>query len=110
MTLDEAIKHAEEVMLENIEKTKNRNASDPIAIECGECADEHRQLAEWLKELKTKREKLDRIAELINEVDLADMTQAQLEHEVDGCPIGEIKDNMWQLYCLISDISFTLKR
>lgn len=56
MTLDEAIKHAEEVMVENLEKTKDRNASDTIAIECFECADEHRQLAEWLKELKRYRE------------------------------------------------------
>lgn len=52
MTLDEAIKHAEEVMIENLEKTKDRNASDPIAINCFECAEEHRQLAEWLKDYK----------------------------------------------------------
>ena len=57
MTLDEAIKHAEEVMVENMEKTKCRNASDPIAINCFECAEEHRQLAEWLKELKKYKEK-----------------------------------------------------
>lgn len=56
MTLAEAIKHAEEVMTENLEKTKGRNASDPIAINCFECADEHRQLAEWLKELKRYKE------------------------------------------------------
>lgn len=56
MTLDEAIKHAEEVMAENLEKTKDRKASDPIAINCFECADEHRQLAEWLKELKAYKE------------------------------------------------------
>lgn len=35
MTLDEAIDHAREV-----------------ADGCGKCADEHRQLAEWLEELK----------------------------------------------------------
>lgn len=52
MTLDEAIKHEEEVMTENLEKTKSRNASDPIAINCSECAEEHRQLAEWLKDYK----------------------------------------------------------
>ena len=52
MTLDETIKHAEEVMNENLEKTKGRNASDPIAINCFECAEEHRQLAEWLKDYK----------------------------------------------------------
>lgn len=55
MTLDEAIKHCEEVMIENLEKTKDRNASDPIAINCFECADEHRQLAKWLKELRAYR-------------------------------------------------------
>ena len=36
MSIDEAIKHAEEVA----------NSS------CEKCAEEHRQLAEWLKELK----------------------------------------------------------
>lgn len=58
MTLDEAIKHAEEVVVENLEKTKGRNASDPIAINCFECAEEHRQLADWLKELKQLRDQL----------------------------------------------------
>lgn len=52
MTIDEAIKHCEEVIVENLEKTKDRNASDPIAINCFECAEEHRQLAEWLKDYK----------------------------------------------------------
>lgn len=40
MTLEEAIDHAEEV----------------AKIECGKCAEEHRQLAEWLRELKKLRE------------------------------------------------------
>ncbi|MBO6304328.1 MAG: hypothetical protein J6M62_04490 [Selenomonadaceae bacterium] len=40
MTLDEAIKHAEEK-----------------ARECGKCAEEHRELAAWLKELKWYRER-----------------------------------------------------
>jgi hypothetical protein len=40
MSLDEAIKHAEEVA----NKTN-----------CSECSDQHRQLAEWLKELKEYR-------------------------------------------------------
>ena len=39
MTIDEAIRHCDE-----------------IAAGCGECADEHRQLAEWLRELKRLRE------------------------------------------------------
>ena len=55
MTLDEAIKHAEEVADEkkkeacNLYDAKNYEESR----ECIWCADEHRQLAEWLKLLKT---------------------------------------------------------
>jgi hypothetical protein len=41
MTLDEAIKHAEEV-------ANGMTAQG----ECPECAADHRQLAEWLKELR----------------------------------------------------------
>lgn len=40
MTLEEAIEHCEEV----------------AKITCGECANEHLQLAEWLRELKQRRE------------------------------------------------------
>ena len=52
MTLDEAIKHAEEVAEQNEWFEKNYLES----IQCKECAEEHRQLAEWLKELKEYRE------------------------------------------------------
>ena len=45
MTLDEAIKHCEEVAIEYEAKG-----------ECFECGKEHRQLAEWLKELKKYKE------------------------------------------------------
>lgn len=67
MTLDEAIKHEEEVMNENLEKTKDRNASDPIAINCFECAEEHRQLAEWLKELREIKNIVDSAEMIIEE-------------------------------------------
>ncbi|WP_287385652.1 hypothetical protein [Lachnospira sp.] len=40
MTLDEAIKHAQDVADTN----------------CGQCAEDHKQLAEWLKELKELKE------------------------------------------------------
>ena len=45
MTLDDAIKHAEEKAYGNTE-----------------CAEEHKQLAEWLKELKWRRVKMDNFA------------------------------------------------
>lgn len=59
MTLDEAIRHAEEVAKEN-EEWYMENPSilgyQEKFYDCKECADEHRQLAEWLKELKRLKE------------------------------------------------------
>ena len=46
MTLDEAICHAEEVA--------SRRFDD--RVHCIKCADEHRQLAEWLKDYKRLKE------------------------------------------------------
>lgn len=49
MTLDEAIKHCEEVAEE---QEKYCPTQPGKRDEHAECAAEHRQLAEWLKELK----------------------------------------------------------
>lgn len=52
MTLDEAIKHCEEVA-ENNEKIANTfEYSLKTKSDCKKCAKEHRQLAEWLKKLQ----------------------------------------------------------
>ena len=56
MTIDEAIMHCEEVadgnenLAEFYYKEPGRNTA--LGDDCRECAEEHRQLAEWLKELK----------------------------------------------------------
>ena len=67
MTLEEAIKHCEEVAKENDDSAKefyrisklethpDRKYAEGVYVECKKCADEHRQLAEWLKELKKLR-------------------------------------------------------
>lgn len=52
ISLEEAIKHEEEVA-EELEKIKCIKA---VTLEECKCAEEHRQLAEWLKELKQLRE------------------------------------------------------
>ena len=54
MTIDEAIKHAEEVA--------SRMFDD--RVHCIKCAEEHRQLAEWLKELKMYREMIPSASEV----------------------------------------------
>lgn len=61
MTLDEAIQHCEEVAKENEEialYTPIEFMSSDINIEqCRECAKDHRQLAEWLRDYKRLKEK-----------------------------------------------------
>lgn len=63
MTIEEAIKHCEEVAEKNETKgkmiqnnfSKLRREQKQEIDSCLECASEHRQLAEWLKELKELR-------------------------------------------------------
>lgn len=57
MTLDEAIKHEEEVAEQNEWFDKNCLES----MQCRECAAEHRQLAEWLKDYKRLLEQEQKI-------------------------------------------------
>ncbi|MCR5788645.1 MAG: hypothetical protein K6G83_02040 [Lachnospiraceae bacterium] len=56
MTLDEAIKHAEEVARKEQEKgfdlNTHYNCETEYGKKCYKCAAEHRQLAEWLKDYK----------------------------------------------------------
>ncbi len=71
MTLEEAIKHCEEVA-EELEEEAVKGCCDDTEImnKCIECVNEHRQLAEWLKELKFYKDRQDLInkswQELIN--------------------------------------------
>lgn len=83
MTIDEAIKHAEEVAEENSKSyeewlaCKNRGnvgwsksdieAVDKSIEQCKKCAEEHRQLVEWLKELKAHREAWTVVANAMKE-------------------------------------------
>ena len=59
MTLEEAIQYCTEIAEEEDQKIKRWNGDYPHLKKidsCGKCASEHRQLAEWLKELKMWRE------------------------------------------------------
>jgi len=78
MNLDEAIQHCEEVAEEQEKLYRICPASESGLLHCDgtkdcktlkngknkgcqKCADDHRQLAEWLKELKASRECIERI-------------------------------------------------
>ena len=69
MTVDEAIKHCEEVAESEERKArlhqrpdKGIKGSGKRYLSCIECASENRQLAEWLRELQRWREFGGRIA------------------------------------------------
>lgn len=76
MSLDEAIKHAEEAADLCEYEASSYDTSDSyesyIAGQEGECANKHRQLAEWLKELKRLKDQepiLDKIRAKIMQLD-----------------------------------------
>lgn len=56
MKLDEAIKHAEQVAEEKEAKVWFDGDNENIGDSCLTCAEEHRQLAEWLKDYKRLKE------------------------------------------------------
>jgi len=58
MTLDEAIKHAEEVAESKEEQVKNGDWEKDSLTErnCIKCAEEQRQLAEWLRDYRRLKE------------------------------------------------------
>ena len=59
MTLDEAIRHCDDVAEEKEQEAKEAHVLS--GMDCMECAEEHRQLAEWLRELKAYREAREEI-------------------------------------------------
>lgn len=76
MTIDEAIKHCEEVAEEQDMKAgfetdyQTYTMSETERERCRECAKEHRQLSEWLRELKIHREIHDVLLQTFVDFDL----------------------------------------
>ena len=67
MSIDEAIKHCEEVAENQEWMAENYNDDSMGAKLCKECATEHRQLAEWLRELKDYKIKFEFIISQLEE-------------------------------------------
>lgn len=71
LDLESAIKHCEEVAEANGKMIEYDLAyTDEQKEECRECASEHRQLAEWLRELKIHREIHDVLLQTFVDFDL----------------------------------------
>lgn len=70
MTLDEAIKHCDEQAELLEESASGCDMTDKvereIACKSGKCADEHRQLSVWLRELKVYRQILPSVHDYLS--------------------------------------------
>lgn len=80
LSLDKAIKSYEKIAEENekdAEQFKRIKATQDMISHCYECAQEHRQLAEWLKKLKAYEEAKEKI-----------------ELKAEKCPQDEIRYGM----------------
>jgi len=71
LSLDEAIEHCKEKAEELEKKARKKNdGTMSTRIKCKECANEHRQLAEWLRELELHREIHEVILQFLVDCDL----------------------------------------
>ena len=85
MTLNEAIRHAEEVA--ESKKAESEIAEiqgcDKYALKCEECAKEHRQLVEWLKDYKRLKEQ-EPSGDLISRQAAIDAANKVIERDTSG--------------------------
>lgn len=65
MTIDEAIKHCEDVA-ERYERMEDSH-DDKLREECLQCAADHRQLAEWLRDLRKAKRLLGEAMRALND-------------------------------------------
>ncbi|MCR4889155.1 MAG: hypothetical protein K5979_08280 [Ruminococcus sp.] len=115
MTLDEAIAHCLEVAEQNetkalrIGRQYKGTLLNRDAKECRRCAAEHRQLAEWLKELKDLREE-NKV--LMHECDRLIKEKGELLSKVSGgdvlriCQLEEQLKDWKEEYANLNKISY----
>ena len=105
MTLDEAIRHCEEVA-ENY-RCQRDDAADindvGTASDCQNCADEHELLASWLRELKELREE-------IGSVKLSNMKEALAVIRTLKAELNGWKDNPFVIIAEVCSVVTDCKR
>lgn len=102
MTIDEAIKYCEEVAEERDTQARlwdndKREEAHKYAEDCRNRATEHRQLAEWLRELKKWRALRDNI-NMLCDVDCEYPQYKESGTMCDACPIGTVKEYFEQIF------------
>ncbi len=66
MTIDEEIKHQEEIS-DRYARMSEYEGNEGIAKDCAQCAADHAQLAEWLTELKEAKRLLGEAMRTLND-------------------------------------------
>jgi hypothetical protein len=56
----------------------------------------------------TDTERIERITECIGELHLPEMTRDELMQKVRGLSINDIEDFIWDMYCFVNDVCYTL--
>jgi len=56
----------------------------------------------------TAEQQIARIVEIIKKYDFDDVTKNEFEEGFEFTTIAEIKENMWELYCFMSDVVDTI--
>jgi hypothetical protein len=91
MTLEEAIRQAEEAAqkCEDFVRCHSCDRELGFVKRCQKCADEHRQLAEWLKELKIHREAWGKVKRTVKAYLMLEgfgsAYQDDIENLIEGC-------------------------
>ena len=104
MTIDDAIKHAEEVAKVNECECVEYSEVSPLYVSnCKKCAEDHRQLAEWLRELKYAKVLLKATYDLLKKCDDSYYVLNVLEQLItyDGAECDG--------YCLMEDIKYFME-
>lgn len=100
MTIDEAIKHCLEVAEQKetqAEKWQEEGGEEwGKTTACRECAAEHRQLAEWLRELKEAKRLLKSAANITKNLPCDDGNCSECVHNDNGYVCSEYEDFEWQ--------------
>ena len=118
MTLDETIKHEEELAELNEDQARVYKEQGDTMGYCSYeyCAKEHRQLAEWLRELKglmNDEEKIKEIKRLIKDYDINNIIKKfkllSFDEEFEKRSVSEIKDLLWELVCVLDYINDALE-
>lgn len=96
MTIEEAIQHAREVALSNAAcgVAYRKGGQTLLADSCDACAAEHEQLAEWLTELKQRREAEISAQPKTNADRIRQMSDEELRRF-----LNDIADNCSMQYC-----------